>query len=113
VRSPRQLLGRIAAVMVLSAALAACAGYQARQKCAHGGCPDDARITAEVQALFGQHTELQAPNRVYVKTLDSVVYLSGKVATDLQRDTAVSLARGVAGVRAVNDNIQLSYRSGP
>ena len=98
---------------MLSVALAACAAYKAREKCANGGCPDDARISAEVQALFDQHPELQAPNHVYVKTLDGVVYLSGKVATDLQRETAVSLARQVSRVRSVNDNISLTYRSGP
>jgi osmotically-inducible protein OsmY len=99
--------------MILSAALAGCAGYKARQKCANGGCPDDARITADVQALYSQHPELQAPNHVYVTTLDGVVYLTGKVATDLQRETAVSLARQVSKVRSVNDNISLIYRSGP
>jgi len=104
---------RLAVVIILGAALAACAAYKAQHKCANGGCPDDARITAEVQALFNQHTELQPPNHVYVMTLDSVVYLTGKVSTDLQRETAVSLARQVSGVRSVNDNISLTYRSGP
>jgi len=113
VRSLSRLPRRVVAVLILCSALAACAGYQARQKCAAGGCPDDARITADVEALYKQHPELQPPNLVYVKVLDRVVYLSGKVATDLQRQAAVELASGVAGVRSVNDNIQLPYRTGP
>jgi osmotically-inducible protein OsmY len=46
---------------------------------------------------------------VYVQTLNRVVYLSGQVATELQRLTAESVAQGAPGVRRVVDNIALTY----
>ena len=78
-----------------------------------GGCattnhPQDAAITAQVKALLEQHPELRVPNVVYVQTLHRVVYLTGQVSTDLQRQTAEAAARRVAGRRVVN-NISLSY----
>ena len=47
---------------------------------------------------------------VYVRTLDGVVYLSGQVATPLQRTEAEDVVRHVAGVRRVINTISLSYR---
>jgi len=52
---------------------------------------------------------MRAPNLIYVQTLDGVVYLSGEVATDLQRETAASTALGVPGVRRVVDTIGLEF----
>ena len=106
------LLAACAAAAVV-APLGGCAAWQAQRRCATVGCPDDERITAEVRSLIGAHRELMPPNQVYVKTLDRVVYLTGQVATDLQRSTAVSLAKQAAGVRSVTNNIALTYRSGP
>ena len=62
-----------------------------------------------MQLLLQQHPVLAAPNQVYVQTLDRVVYLSGQVATDLQRDTAESAARKAAGAQRVVDSIALPY----
>lgn len=90
-------------------ALGGCAAVREYRECGYHGCPGDANITAQVQALLGQHPALSAPNRVYVQTLDRVVYLSGQVATGLQRLTAESLARGAPGVGRVVDNIALTY----
>lgn len=96
-------------LVMLSAALGGCAAYNARQKCGSAGCPGDADITAKVQAALNQHRELAAPNRIYVKTLDGVVYLSGQVATDLQRDTAAAAAHSVVGAHQVVNSIALTY----
>lgn len=87
--------------------LAGCAYSEARAKCGAGGCEGDAEITQQVQALFKQHTEFGT--QLYVKTLDQVVYLTGQVNTELQRDSAESLARGVTGVRKVINNVGVSY----
>lgn len=87
--------------------LAGCAYSQARAKCGAAGCEGDAQITQQLQALFRQHTEFGT--QLYVKTLDQVVYLTGQVNTDLQRDSAESLARGVSGVRKVINNVAVSY----
>jgi osmotically-inducible protein OsmY len=73
------------------------------------GCPGDARITAEVRALLNQHPALGPPNQVYVQTLDGAVYLTGQVATDLQRDTAESATHEATGVSRVINTIALTY----
>ncbi len=73
--------------------LAGCATYQ---KCGFRGCPGDARITAEVQALLDQNPPLGPPNEIYVQTLDHVVYLNGIVDTPFQLRLAESLAREAA-----------------
>jgi osmotically-inducible protein OsmY len=100
----------IVSALILSSLLvplAGCAYSEARAKCGAGGCAGDAEITQQVQALFKQHTEFGT--QLYVKTLDKVVYLTGQVNTDLQRDSAESLARGVAGVHKVINNVGVSY----
>jgi BON domain-containing protein len=99
----------LASALVLTSLLCGCAAYGSYRKCGHRECPGDAQITAEVRALLDQHPELGPPNQVYVQTLNQIVYLSGEVATDLQRDTADALAGQVAGARRVVDIIGLEY----
>jgi osmotically-inducible protein OsmY len=89
--------------------LCGCAAYDTYRQCGAAGCPGDAQITAEVRSLLGQHPELGPPNLVYVQTLNRVVYLSGQVATGLQRETAEALARRAPGERGVVDIISLEY----
>jgi osmotically-inducible protein OsmY len=96
-------------VIILTGALPGCAAYSAYRMCGSRGCPGDARITAEVRALLNQHPALAPPNQVYVQTLDRVVYLTGQVATDLQRDTAESAAHEATGVSRVTNTIALTY----
>jgi osmotically-inducible protein OsmY len=95
------------ALSCLLVTLSGCAYQQARAKCGAAGCEGDAQITSQVQALFKQHTEFGT--QLYVKTLDRVVYLTGQVNTDLQRDDAESLARGVPGVQKVINNVAVAY----
>jgi osmotically-inducible protein OsmY len=52
---------------------------------------------------------LQPPNQVYVQTLDGVVYLTGQVATDLQRDSAEAVAHETSGVSRIVNTIALTY----
>jgi osmotically-inducible protein OsmY len=73
----------------------------------------DQRITAEVRARLAERPDLSAPNLVYVATRDSVVYLSGQMATDLQRTEAEELVRATPGVKRVVNSISLGYRGGP
>jgi len=77
--------------------------------CASEECKNDAKITADVQAKLKERRELGGPNTVYVQTRDGVVYLTGQVATDLQRDTAESVAGKVPGVVRVVNSIALSF----
>ena len=104
-----KLFSVLALVVIQAAALSGCAAYHAYRKCGFHGCLGDASITAEVRALLDQHPALGPPNQVYVQTLDRVVYLTGQVATDLQRSIADSTAREAPGVREVVNTIALSY----
>jgi osmotically-inducible protein OsmY len=81
--------------LLLASALPGCAVYQ---KCGFKGCPGDAQITADVKAALAEHTALEP---VYVQTLDSVVYLSGTVSTEMQAGIATEVARQVQGVSRV------------
>jgi osmotically-inducible protein OsmY len=98
-RDPRRRRAVTLTALILSlllVPLAGCAYSQARAKCGAAGCPGDAEITRQVQTLLRQHTEFGT--QLYVQTLDQVVYLTGQVNTDLQRESAEGLARRVAGV---------------
>jgi osmotically-inducible protein OsmY len=87
-----------------------CAAFQDYRKCAAGGCPDDARITTELKSRLDQRPDLAAD--VHVQTLNSIVYLSGQVTTDIQRDSAELMAREVPGVRGIIDNVVATADSG-
>jgi len=93
-----KLASVIGAVLILSATLPGCALQDGAAK-DHG--PEDADITANVQAVLRQHAELSPPNELYGSTHNGVAYLSGFVATPLQSESAKGLAEGVPGVRAV------------
>src|SRR6266853_3107592 len=99
----------LAFVIILTGTLPGCAAYSAYRKCGSDGCPGDAKITAEVRSLLNQHPALGSPNQVYVQTLDGVVYLTGQVATDLQRDTAEAVAHEASGVSRLMNTIALTY----
>jgi osmotically-inducible protein OsmY len=94
--------------LVLALLLGALSGCAAYQKCGTRGCPGDAEITAAVQAAYMQHAELQPPNVINVQTINRVVYLYGLVATDLQRQTAESVAQQVPNVAKVVNSIGTS-----
>jgi osmotically-inducible protein OsmY len=96
------------AAMVWLALLPGCAVYETYEKCGLAGCPEDQRITRDVQALLTQHPVLGPPNLIDVKTLDHVVYLNGLVDTDLERQTAESVAAGAQGVARVVNSIGMS-----
>jgi osmotically-inducible protein OsmY len=92
----------VAVTLVLSG----CATYR---KCGYAGCPGDAEITAQFNALLRQHPALEAPNTVRAHTIDRVVYLYGQVDTELERSEAEQLAHQVAGVTRVVDSINFSF----
>ena len=99
-------------LLALLSALGGCATYQAWRKCGLEGCPGDAQLRADVLARLRHYRALAPPNSVYVQALDGVVYLSGQVQTDLQREDAVSVATQAAAGHRLVDNIALSYSSG-
>ena len=100
---------RVAMLIALAVlGLGGCAAIETWNKCG-AGCPGDAEMSALVRARIATHASLLPPNHVYVSTLDRVVYLSGQVATDLQREIAESVARETPGVPRVVDLISLEY----
>lgn len=101
----RKLHG-FASVFILTCTAAGCATYE---KCGLEGCPGDANVTANVQALFDQHPELGPPNSIDVQTLDHVVYLNGMVAAGLQRQEAESVALEASGATQVVNSIAVTH----
>jgi osmotically-inducible protein OsmY len=99
----------LVAALAVALCLPGCTGYQAYRKCGWHGCVGDEAISTQVRSLLAQHPALGPPNEVYVQTADGVVFLSGRVATDLQRETAETVAREASGVREVINSIALSY----
>ena len=99
----------LAVILVCSGALPLPGCMSSSARCTSQECQNDAKITAAVQAKLKEYRELSAPNRVYVETRGGIVYLTGQVATDLQRDTAVTSAQQVPGVERVVNSIALSY----
>ena len=85
--------------------LEACTSYHAYRKCGRDGCPGDAAITRQVEALLQQHPDLGPPSMIYVSTSDGVVFLTGHSSTELQRGTIEAFARQVPGVREVINNV--------
>jgi osmotically-inducible protein OsmY len=91
--------------VLLTAVLSGCAAIR---KCGFEGCPGDAKITADVKALFQQHPVLEPPNLLTVQTLDHVVYLYGLVDTDYEREIAEMVALQAPGVARVVNSIGIS-----
>ncbi|HEY0747066.1 MAG TPA: BON domain-containing protein [Steroidobacteraceae bacterium] len=69
----------------------------------------DEKVTANVEARFGRMPELEAPNLLRVQTIDRVVYLSGTVATGLQRRDAEIAANQAQGVAKVINSIVVDH----
>lgn len=71
----------------------------------------DAEITAKVkekfieEKLFGK--EKISAIGIHVKTVNGVVYLKGKVSSKEQEDNAISLAKGIKGVKEVKSMIKV------
>jgi osmotically-inducible protein OsmY len=81
-------------------------GCATESKCGPEGCPDDAKITANVQTSFSQHPDLGS--RIGVQTLDRVVYLTGYVSAGEMRAAAESIASATPGVKRVVDTISVA-----
>ena len=103
----RRVFPSVAAAIFL-AALAGCGLYATFEKCGFAGCPGDQEISAQVRTLLSQHPALEAPNLISVQTVDHIVYLSGVLDTDLERQMAESVAAQATGVRRVVNSIGLN-----
>ena len=73
------------------------------------GSPGDNGISAHVREQLSQCPSLGNSDSLRVQTYGRVVYLTGQVDTDEQRDLAESVTSEVAGVARVVDTISLSF----
>jgi len=96
----------LAFILMLVTALPGCVSSS---QCTSAQCQEDAKITAAVKEHLKAYRELSAPNRVDVETRGGVVYLTGQVISELQRDTAQRVAEQTPGVGQVVNSISLSY----
>jgi hypothetical protein len=74
------------------------------------GCakkPDDAKISSEIQDKFSQDSGLSS-KQLSVKAEAGVVTLSGTVDNDAQREAAGKQAAGIAGVKTVINDLEVS-----
>jgi osmotically-inducible protein OsmY len=94
----------LAVVLLLSGLLPGCA---LEEKCGFDGCPGDAKIKANVQASINRYPEVGP--RVYVQTLNHVVYLSGFVSAGEMKDIAEQAARQTPGVTHVVNSIAVTF----
>jgi osmotically-inducible protein OsmY len=87
-------------------ALGLLTGCATESKCGAGGCPDDAKITSNVQTSLSQHPDLGS--RIGVQTIDGVVYLTGYVSAGEMRASAESIATATPGVKRVVDTVSVA-----
>lgn len=98
---PKQFYA-LTVALFLAAGLSGCAVFQ---KCSPENCATDAKITADEETLFAEHRELGPPAAVHIQTINGVVYLTGAVDTEFEVRNAESLARRVANVKDVVNNL--------
>ena len=99
-------LNRITAFLAILgiSAILGCASTSTRE--GTGEYVDDAVITTKVKAAIFNEPTLKS-NQINVETFKGAVQLSGFVSTRAAMDTAVSVARGVNGVKSVKDDMRL------
>jgi osmotically-inducible protein OsmY len=89
-------------ILIVAAGLSGCALFP---KCSSENCATDEQINADVTALFAQHPELGAPAALHIQAINGVVYLSGAVDTEFEVRNAEAIARQVANVKDVENNL--------
>jgi osmotically-inducible protein OsmY len=91
---------------VLIGATSGCAVSGTRRS---SGSPADDGISAQVRAQLSQYPAFLDSNSLRVQTYGHVVYLTGQVESDEQRELAESVTAEVAGVARVVDTISLYF----
>jgi BON domain len=100
-------LNRTASAIFLAVTLVTmmgCAATPTREST--GEYLDDAAVTTKVKAAMLDQPSLKSFD-IHVVTLKGTVYLSGVVASRYAMDEAVKVARGIAGVRTVKNDMQV------
>jgi hyperosmotically inducible periplasmic protein len=68
---------------------------------------NDSKITAKVKSKLASDVRPSSITNIVVNTTNGVVTLAGQVENDEIRRRAEDIARGVAGVTKVNNNLQV------
>lgn len=91
--------------MKIKSCLAVCVGVAAAMGflTAQADSSQDKAITDQVKVAFGKHPDVGT--EISVITKNGVVYLNGTTTTPLAKSHAESLAKAVAGVTDVVDDI--------
>ena len=91
-------------VVVLIAGLAGCANTNTGQKT--GAYVDDSWITTKVKSEMVANHDVKAHN-ISVNTTKGVVTLTGTAETWQESNKAAEIARGIKGVKSVENNIRV------
>jgi osmotically-inducible protein OsmY len=100
--SPVSLTIRLLTALVLAAPVVACDVFEGRQGVS--GYAEDSNITNTIRARYIEDPRVDFGD-VGVTTLNGNVRLSGLVNSERERQQAAQIARGVKGVRSVDNQI--------
>lgn len=95
---------KLAIPLALIAALSACAGSQTKEST--GEILDDSVITVKVKSALLAEKNVDIAT-ISVETFKGRVLLAGYVKSPDERQRAEGIARSVAGVKAVNNTLQV------
>ena len=87
---------------LLTVTLAGCASTSTHEST--GEYIDDSTITSKVKAAYAKDPVVSAMH-VHVTTTRGVVELTGSVSSEAERNKADEIARAVAGVKSVTNNL--------
>ena len=97
-----KMLSAASLVLMFAVQLSGCSIFP---QCSPENSASDKEINAQVKQLFGEHPELGAPAALHIQTINGVVYLSGPVDTEFEVRHAEALARQIANVKDVENNL--------
>ena len=100
-------LSILAPSVFLAATLSGCATYRG---CGPNTCTGDQKINSEIERRLDRYPALVGEIPITVQTRNRIVYLTGMVATDLQRDTAESVALEAPNVAMVVNGIAVTEK---
>lgn len=101
----RTLIRNMALAGVLTAALAGCAGTKSQEST--GEYIDDSAITTKVKTALVNDNGVHSTTDIRVETFKGRVQLAGFVKSAAERQRAEGIARSVAGVKSVSNNIEV------
>jgi osmotically-inducible protein OsmY len=97
-----QYFYKFIAITMFGFVLSACSVMSGRETA--GQYVDDTTITARVKSAIIQHPELKA-RQIHVETFQGTVQLSGFIDSSKEKLKSEELARNIAGVRSVKNNL--------